>query len=143
MLHFPHMDKKEQKAFSLIDRVLSFRHAFRGIGIFVRNTHNAWVEIFGGLVVLALGVWFRITTLEALFLAISFGMLLMAEAFNTGMEVHMNLTSPEFHPYARDTKDIAAGAVLIAVVVFVAVAAMVFVPHIASYVCHLKAAGTQ
>ena len=137
------MDKKEKKAFSLVDRVLSFRHAFRGIGIFIRNTHNAWVEIFGGLVALALGVWFRVTSLEALFLVISFGMLIMAEAFNTAMEVDMDLTSPGYHPYARDIKDIAAAGVLIAVAVFLAVSLMVFVPHIVSYVCHLKTAGAQ
>ena len=123
------MDKKEKKAFSLIARIGSFRHAFRGIGIFVRDTHNAWVEIAGGLVALALGIWFRIGPAETVALVVSFGMLFMAEAFNTGMEVHMDLTSPEFHPYARDTKDIAAGAVLVAIIAFLVVFAIVFWPY--------------
>lgn len=129
MLQFPHMDQKEKKAFSLVSRIASFRHAFRGIGIFVENTHNSWVEIAGGLVALLLGIYFRIGAGESTALILSFGMLLMAEAFNTAIEVHMDLTSPGQHPYARDTKDIAAGAVLIAAAVFLAVAGIVFVPR--------------
>ena len=125
------MDKKEKKAFSLVDRIGSLKYAFRGIYIFVADTHNAWVELFGGFAALALGVWFRIPPVEWLAVVISFGMLLMAEAFNTAMEVHMNLTSPEFHPYARDTTDIAAGAVLVAVVVFLIVFFIVFLPYLA------------
>ncbi len=125
------MDKKEKKAFSLIARIGSFRHAFRGIRIFVRDTHNAWVELFAGLVTLALGVWFRIGAAETVALVVSFGMLLMAEALNTAMEVDMDLTSPGYHPYARDTKDIAAGAVLVAVIVFLIVFFIVFLPYFA------------
>jgi diacylglycerol kinase len=135
MLHCLHMDQKEKKAFSLVSCILSFKHAFRGIWIFVSNTHNAWVQIVGGMIAALLGVYFRISAGEALALVISFGMLLMVEALNTAMEVHMNLTSPDHHPYARDTKDIAAGAVLIAVLVFLAVVAVVFVPHIFSFLC--------
>lgn len=120
------MDTKERKAFSFIARVGSFRHAFRGLGIFIARTHNAWIELCVGVVVAVLGYYYSISTTQWLLLGISFGMLLMAEAFNTAMEVHMDLTSPEFHPYAKDTKDIAAGAVLIAVAVFLGCVIAVF-----------------
>jgi diacylglycerol kinase (ATP) len=122
------MDSKEKKAFSLILRIESFRHAFRGIGIFLKNTHNAWVELIFGGVAIFLGFYFGISPSQWLVLVVSFGMLLMAEAFNTAMEVHMDLTSPDFHPYAKDTKDIAAGGVLIASIVFLVVTINIFIP---------------
>mgnify|MGYP007071593241 CR=1 FL=1 len=125
------MDTKERKAFSLIARVGSFRHAFRGLGIFVSRTHNAWIEICAGFIVVAFGYYYSITSVEWLMLGISFGILLMAEAFNTAIEIHMNLTSPGMHPYARDTKDISAGAVLIAVIMFVCCVIAIFLPKIA------------
>ena len=54
------------------------------------------------------------------------GLVLVAEAFNTAIEIDMNLTSPEHHPYAKDTKDVAAGAVLISSVVAAVVGILIF-----------------
>ena len=124
------MDKKEKKAFSLIARLGSFKHAARGIYIFIKNTHNAWVEIFASFVFLILGYYFCISEFEWLSLVIVIFVLFMAEAFNTAMEVHMDLTSPGQHPYARDTKDIAAGAVFISAILTVVVVLIIFLPKI-------------
>lgn len=38
----------------------------------------------------------------------------------------MDLTSPEYHPYARDTKDVAAGAVLMTSITALLVGIFVF-----------------
>ena len=122
------MDSKEKKAFSLIDRFGSIKPAVRGIYIFVKNTHNAWVEICLAIVFIMFGFLFSISEYEWLALLITLFMLLMAEAFNTAEEVHMDLTSPGQHPAARDTKDIAAGAVFIAAILTMIVVLIIFVP---------------
>ncbi|MEI6316134.1 MAG: diacylglycerol kinase family protein [bacterium] len=127
------METKEKKAFSLIARIGSFRHAFRGIYVFVKNTHNAWVEIFFNIIFILLGFYFSITKGEWLALIIAIFVLIMAEAFNTAMEVHMDLTSPGQHPYARDTKDIAAGAVLISVFLVIITVLIIFAPYVGSF----------
>ena len=124
------MDRREKKSFSLISRIGSFKHAFRGVYVFVKNTHNAWVEIFFGIASVFFGFWFSISEYEWLSLLIVIFMLLMAEAFNTAMEVHMDLTSPNEHPFAKDTKDIAAGAVFIAVLLALIVFGIIFIPKI-------------
>ena len=58
------------------------------------------------------------------------GLVLAAEAINTAIEIDIDLTSPQYHPFARDTKDVAAGAVLIAAITAAIVGAFVFVPHL-------------
>ena len=58
---------------------------------------------------------------------------LVEEAFNTAIEIDIDLTSPTYHPYARDTKDVAAGAVLLSAILAIIVGLMIFVPHIAIY----------
>lgn len=63
-------------------------------------------------------------------LILASGLVLVAEAFNTAIEIDMDLTSPDHHPYARDTKDVAAGAVLIAAVVAAVVGILVFGPYV-------------
>ena len=63
-------------------------------------------------------------------LTIAAGMVLMAEAFNTAIEIDIDLTSPTYHPYARDTKDVAAGAVLIASVTAAVIGILIFAPYL-------------
>jgi diacylglycerol kinase len=57
------------------------------------------------------------------------GFVLVAEAFNTAIEIDIDLTSPEYHPYAKDTKDVAAGAVLIAACTAALIGLIIFVPY--------------
>ena len=72
--------------------------------------------------------------MEWLVLLLVFGLVLVAEALNTAFEIDINLTSPEYHPFARDTKDVAAGAVLLASIISVIVGLVIFLPKITFYV---------
>ncbi len=121
---------KEEEAFSVVKRARSFTHAWRGLCIMVKTQHNAWLHVLAALVAIALGVYFSISTTEWFALIISIGVVLVAEAFNTAIEVDINLTSPEYHPFARDTKDIAAGAVLISALMALTVGLMIFLPRV-------------
>jgi diacylglycerol kinase len=103
-----------KKEFSLLRRAKSFTYAGRGLYIFVRSTHNAWIHLVILAIAIALGLYLHITVVEWMLLVLVGGFVLAAEAFNTAIEIDIDLTSPTYHPYARDTKDVAAGAVLIA-----------------------------
>ncbi len=122
-------DQKSEK-FSIVKRAESFTHAFRGIGIFIKSTHNAWIHLVILAGVIVLGFVFEIERSEWLALVLAAGLVLVSEAFNTAIEIDMNLTSPEYHPYARDTKDVAAGAVLISAVTAGIVGLIIFLPRI-------------
>jgi diacylglycerol kinase len=120
----------EKKRFSLVARAKSFTHAFRGIGVLIKSTHNFWVQIFVAVVVVKMGVLFKISQTEWLFLVFAIGFVMVTEALNTAIEIDIDLTSPSFHPYARDTKDVAAGAVLLSAIVAVVVGLIIFLPKI-------------
>ncbi len=122
------LDTKEE--FSIIERARSFTHAIRGLWLFVRTTQNAWIQLVILSIVILLGVIFGITKTEWLILIICSGLVLMAEAFNTAIEIDIDLTSPDFHPYAKDTKDVAAGAVLISVFISIIVGLVIFIPYL-------------
>ncbi len=109
-------DTKTAEKFSIIKRAKSFTYAGRGLWIFIKTTHNAWVHLTALAIGVAMGVYFRIAYIDWMLLAFAGGTVLMAEAFNTAIEIDIDLTSPEFHPYARDTKDVAAAAVLISAI---------------------------
>ena len=121
------MEKLDTKReFSIIKRAKSFSHAGRGLLVFIKTTHNSWIHIAVLVIVVVLGLYFKITNTEWIALIIVSGLVLISEAINTAIEIDIDLTSPEYHPYARDTKDVAAGAVLISAVTAVIVGVLVF-----------------
>lgn len=123
-------DRDIAKKFSFIKRAESFTHAGRGLYIFLKSTHNSWLDMGAFIVVVLMGLFFEITKTEWMMILIVSGIVFISEAFNTAIEIDMNLTSPTFHPYAKDTKDVAAGAVLISAMLAVIVGLLIFVPYI-------------
>jgi diacylglycerol kinase (ATP) len=115
-----------EETFSVAQRAKSFANAGRGLYIFLRTTRNAWIQMVVFVLAICLGFYFGISETEWVALVFAGGLVLMAEAFNTAIEVDINLTSPEFHPYARNTKDLAAGAVLISAFVALVVGILIF-----------------
>ena len=120
------MIKEQKDKFSVIKRAKSFTYAGRGIWIFLKTTHNAWLHTLALVIVVILGFYFNITHVEWTVLVLVCGLVLAAEAFNTAIEIDIDLTSPEYHPYARDTKDVAAGAVLISAMTALIVGIIIF-----------------
>lgn len=123
-------DHSIEKKFSLLKRAESFTHAGRGIYVYLRSTHNSWLHIFAFILVILASLFFNITKIEWMMVLIVSGIVFISEAFNTAIEIDMDLTSPNFHPYAKDTKDVAAGAVLISAILAVVVGVMIFTPYI-------------
>lgn len=122
-------EKLGRKRFSMIARVKSAVHAWRGLGILFRS-HNMWAGTATAVLALYLGCILNISNNEWLFLIFSIFLVFITEAINTALEIDINLTSPEFHPYARDVKDVAAAAVLLSTLLSLIVAFFIFLPKI-------------
>lgn len=122
----------ERERFSMVKRAKSFSYAGRGLWIFLKTTHNAWVHLVVLAIAVALGFYFDISHTDWMLLVFAGGMVLAAEAFNTAVEIDVDLTSPTYHPYARDTKDVAAGAVLIAAVTALVIGIGIFGHYVAA-----------
>lgn len=121
---------EKNKKFSFRNRIKSATHAWRGVGILIKTVHNLWGHLFFGVLAVYLGYILKISSVEWILLVLTIGLVLLAESINTAIEIDIDLTSPEYHPYARDTKDVAAGAVLISVIVALLVGAIIFLPKI-------------
>jgi len=113
-----------------------FLNTFRGIYVFWMTTNNLFryvtpVAILG---VVIFGFYFQISSFEWVAVVFAIGFVVISEVFNTAIEIDIDLTSPQYHPYARDTKDVAAGAVLLSIIVSAIVGLIVFLPKILLYV---------
>lgn len=120
----------EKKRFSIIKRLESTNNALRGIVVFIKTTHNAWVHIFFAVLAIYLGFVLKISTIEWVLIILVIGLVILFEMINTAIEIDIDLTSPNYHPYARDTKDVAAGAVSVAVFIAGVVGMLVYLPKV-------------
>ncbi len=122
--------EKDAKKFDVKKRMKSFGNAKRGIKVFFAHTHNAWIHAFVFVCVLILALYFSITKVEWMMLFIASGFVFVSEAFNTAIEIDLDLTSPEYHDMVRDSKDVSAGAVLLSALIAVIIGLIIFVPYI-------------
>ncbi len=104
----------------------SFRFAWQGL-LFVLGTQRhmrVHFTIIGLVLVAAWGL--SVSTGELLHLLLAMALVVITEVLNTSVEVMVDLLVDTYHSQAKGAKDVAAGAVLIASLYAVAVAAVVF-----------------
>ncbi len=112
----------------LRSRLHSFGHAFRGWWYVVRTQRNAWIHVVIAVLVFALSLWLRLSTLDWAILILTTAMVFTAEFLNTAIEAVADLASPQKHPLAKIGKDVGAGAVLIAALAAVLIGLLILGP---------------
>lgn len=124
------MTDTSSQAFEFSARLRSFRCA--GIGIFtmLRSQHNAWIHGAATLLAAAAGMILHISRVDWCLVLLAAVSVWVAEALNTAFEFLCDVASPEFHPLVKTSKDVAAGAVLLAAVGAVIIGVFVFVPYL-------------
>ena len=98
--------------------------------IAIRGQRNIKIQIAIGVIVVMTGVFFQVSVQEWITLLLCIGAVLTSEVLNCGIEYTVDLASPEQHPLARNAKDAAAGAVLMAAIVSAIVGLMIFIPKL-------------
>ena len=82
------------------------------------------------ILAIILGVILRISAVEFALVFVAIAGVLIAELFNTVIELTVDLASPEYHPLAKRAKDMAAGAVLLSAMLAIVIALFVYIPHL-------------
>ena len=101
-----------------------------GILVFIREGTHAKIHLFAGSVVVFLGWFFNISKTDWLLSLLCIALVLSMEAINSAIEYLVDLASPNFHPLAKKTKDVAAGAVLIASIFALVIGLIIFLPYL-------------
>ena len=105
------------------------RYALRGVG-FMFAERNCRVLAGATLAVIAAGAYFRLAALEWCAVIGASTLVWVAEGLNTALERLTDLVSPGYHPLAGKAKDIAAGAVFLAVLGAVSIGIVIFGPRL-------------
>jgi diacylglycerol kinase (ATP) len=105
------------------------RYAGRGVR-FMLAERNCQVLALATAAVVAAGAYFSLGAPEWCALIGATTLVWVAEGLNTALERLTDLVSPSFHPLAGKAKDIAAGAVLIAVLGAISIGVIIFGPRL-------------
>jgi undecaprenol kinase len=108
----------------------SLSYAWNGFKTAFAEQPNLRIHVVVALVVIALGFYFNVTSIEWSILLILIGIVLAAELFNTALENLTDLVTKEYHPLAGKAKDIAAAAVLVLSVVSLIVGFIIFAKYV-------------
>jgi diacylglycerol kinase (ATP) len=112
-------------------QLLSFGYAFKGLRTAFETEQNFKIQIAAAFAVVAAGVWFKITPVEWALAMFATGLVMIAELFNTAVELITDHVQPEHHPLAGQVKDVAAAAVLVAFITACIIGVIVFGKYLA------------
>lgn len=103
----------------------SVNHAIRGIYCLLSERHFKF-HLIAAILVVGLGIYFDLSPVEWGLITLTITVVMTAEGINTAIERCVDIASPEWHKLAKDAKDIAAGAVLIASIGASAIGIIIF-----------------
>ena len=117
--------------------VRSFGFAFKGLGYAAKTQPNFRFHLVAGTIVVALGYFFQLSTVEWLWLMACIAVVLITELLNTSLETLTDLVSPTYNEKAGHVKDVAAGAVVVAALFALITGIVIFLPKIILLVRHV------
>ncbi len=122
---------KSESEFSFIH---SFKYAFEGLRFAFVTQPNFRFHLVAAILVSILAFWLGITVTAWAVLVLTIGFVLVVEMINTALEVMVDLVSPAYHPLAKNVKDLAAGAVLLAAMVSIIVGFIILGPPLLKFI---------
>lgn len=110
--------------------IRSFYFAFSGLRAAFRTELNLKIYRVITILLLISSFYFRLATWEWTALLLTIGIMYVCELFNTAIERVVDLVTEEYHPLAKQAKDIAAGACLFFAGISVIIGILIFYPKI-------------
>lgn len=121
---------KNKRSHSVLE---SFSFACSGIKSAVKRERNLQIHLSVSIFIILMGMLFALSLLEWVLILFAIGGMLSLELMNTAVERVVDLATEEYHPLAKQAKDIAAGAVFVYGILSVIIGAIIFLPKITAY----------
>ncbi|MGE7836946.1 diacylglycerol kinase family protein [Viridibacillus arvi] len=110
----------------------SFQYAFQGI-VYAFREQNFRFHLLAAIIAIIAGLLTGLSQTEWLVIIIVIAIMLTLEMINTAIERVVDLTTSEIHPLAKQSKDLAAGAVLVFACASAIIGILIFLPKWMNY----------
>jgi diacylglycerol kinase len=125
------MQNLKQQKFSFRKRLYSFKFAFQGLKILLKEEPNARIQCVAAIGVFIAGFVFKISATEWIAIVFAAGLVTALEALNSSVENLADFISPGKNHQIKKVKDLSAAGVLISAIAALIVGLIIFVPKIA------------
>lgn len=115
----------------LVERLNSIKFSLKGIWLLITTETSIKIQVFSGILVTIAGFYFEISAIEWLIQTLAIGLVLVAEALNTGIEKLADFIHPKFDERIGFIKDVSAGSAGIAAIISLIIAGIIYIPKIA------------
>ena len=105
----------------------TFKNSFKGIRLALKSERNIRIHFVIALLVITLGIVLKFTTVEFCLLLIAIATVIIAEMVNSAIEFTLDaIFHNRYSKLVGMAKDIAAGAVMIATFISIAIGILIF-----------------
>ena len=123
--------KRHKSTYKGIKRIgASIGYSLSGIFYAIRNEKSLILYSVLSVLVIALGLFFGITSNQWIALLLSLGNILTIELINTAIEATVDMVTLENNPLAKIAKDCGSGATFVASMIAIITSLIIFVPRI-------------
>lgn len=92
----------------------SFGFALNGVRYCIKTQRNMRIHLIAALAVIMISLFTKIDRVDVIMLTFAISLVIICEMINTAIEKSIDLFTDEYHPLAKISKDVAAGAVFVA-----------------------------
>jgi diacylglycerol kinase len=115
-------------------RLQAFAYAFSGFYEAAKSETHLKIHIVASFCVMAMGVYFSLTTAEWFAIGICIALVISFELINSAIEKLCDVYSEEENTKIKYIKDVSAAAVLVVAIFSAVVGVVVFVPYVSKLV---------
>lgn len=121
---------RSNKQFGFKRIISSIRNSWNGLRVAYKNEQSMYIHLIATVLLLLFSFFLKISTTQWLIIIAIIGLTLVVELLNTAIESTVDLVTKEFHPLAKNAKDIASAAEFILAISAFIISLMIFIPKI-------------
>ena len=110
------------------NRLFAVKYAARGFWILLTTEKSIIAQVVIIVLVTILGFFMKLSHYEWMFQILGCGLVLVAEALNTGIEKLADFVHPDYHKKIGRIKDISAGAAFFAAIFALIIGLIIYIP---------------
>ena len=108
----------------------SFRFAFSGLTVLIKNEPNAGIHLIAAVMAIVMGIVFHLGITEWGILLGAIGLVFITELINSSIELMADMIDPNINPQIKKIKDYGAASVMISAIIAVIAGGIIFLPKL-------------
>ena len=122
--------RNKDKHKGIFKLIYKFKYSIDGLIYFYKTEFSAIIFTICSLILIGLGIYFRISSVEWMLTILSLFSVLSIEILNTAQEITVDMITKEYNVLAKYAKDLGSAATFISSIIAFIIFCIIFIPKI-------------